>query len=235
MVTAILLVRTRARAAAREAAARDEIAELAAEVDRLTGLLLTEPQVLVSWPPNGDAPDVVGDVATIAGDDDPATSVRVPAPGSRSPTTNGQQPSGQRGPSAKGLRGLCWITTAGRRTRPKGSPSRGGARRDGGSCATPAAPSAGLSRLRHAYETLRGVLDALRMLIEALLAAGGLRDSAGRFAFVNAAYARAVDMTLYQSTPPERRAARAWPGDRAAREGELGAPTAAAATSACRR
>src|SRR5262249_51008241 len=73
VVTAILLVRTRARAAADEAAARDDVAALAAEVDRLTELLLTEPQVVVSWPPNGDAPDIVGNLAAITGDNDPTT------------------------------------------------------------------------------------------------------------------------------------------------------------------
>ena len=51
------------------------VAALAAEVDRLTELLLTEPQVVVSWPPNGDAPDIVGDLAAIAGDNDPTTRV----------------------------------------------------------------------------------------------------------------------------------------------------------------
>src|SRR5690348_18280591 len=50
VVTSILLVRTRARSAADGGAARGEIAGLKSQVDQLTGLLLSEPHVLVSWP-----------------------------------------------------------------------------------------------------------------------------------------------------------------------------------------
>src|SRR5262249_29421259 len=47
VVTAIVLVRTRTGAAADSAAARDRIAGLKSQVDQLTGLLLSEPHVLV--------------------------------------------------------------------------------------------------------------------------------------------------------------------------------------------
>ena len=69
VITAILLLRTHARAAAIESAARDKIATLTSEVDRLGGLLLSEPLVLVSWPAAADEPDIIGDAATIAGGD----------------------------------------------------------------------------------------------------------------------------------------------------------------------
>ena len=49
VVTSILLVRTRGRAAAAGAAAREKVAGLKSQVDQLTGLLLSEPHVLVSW------------------------------------------------------------------------------------------------------------------------------------------------------------------------------------------
>src|SRR3979490_2847853 len=60
VVTAVLLVRTHARASASEAAARDRIAALKSDVDRLTGLLLSEPQLLVSWPAGRDPAEVHG-------------------------------------------------------------------------------------------------------------------------------------------------------------------------------
>jgi len=52
-VTAIMLVRTRARASAMDAQARADILALKAEVDRVKTLLLSEPQVIVVWTPAG--------------------------------------------------------------------------------------------------------------------------------------------------------------------------------------
>src|SRR5438093_1576991 len=49
VTTAVLLVRTRLRAAAAQAAYRDQIVALRAEGDRFNALLLSEPQILVSW------------------------------------------------------------------------------------------------------------------------------------------------------------------------------------------
>src|SRR5262249_20781873 len=60
-LTAILLVRTRARAERMEAEARVEIMALKAEVDRAKALLLSEPQVIVVWPASGEEPEILGD------------------------------------------------------------------------------------------------------------------------------------------------------------------------------
>ncbi len=49
VVSAITLVRTRLRAASADAAFRDEIMTLKAERDRFNALLISEPQILVSW------------------------------------------------------------------------------------------------------------------------------------------------------------------------------------------
>ncbi len=48
-VTAILLVRTRERLRLERARARAQMAALDGEIDRLYGLLLIEPQVIVAW------------------------------------------------------------------------------------------------------------------------------------------------------------------------------------------
>ena len=44
----------------------DEIGALQAEVDRLKALLLSEPQVLVSWAAAAEQPEILGDTAIIA-------------------------------------------------------------------------------------------------------------------------------------------------------------------------
>ena len=58
VVTAITLLRARARSARLEASSHDEIAALRAGLDRANALLLSEPQVMVDWPAASDEPDV---------------------------------------------------------------------------------------------------------------------------------------------------------------------------------
>src|SRR6266545_2177980 len=56
VVTAIMLVRTRARLAESVAAAHDEIMAARAEADRTNALLRSDPQVLVAWAAAADEP-----------------------------------------------------------------------------------------------------------------------------------------------------------------------------------
>src|SRR5208282_2615345 len=65
VVTAIMLVRTRAISARVEASSRDEIAALRDELDRANALLLSEPQVMVDWPAASDLPSIDGDPAIV--------------------------------------------------------------------------------------------------------------------------------------------------------------------------
>ena len=65
VVAAILLMRTRIRAARSELRLRVEIAALQAQGDRLRALLFAEPQVLVSWAAGDDRPRISGDVALL--------------------------------------------------------------------------------------------------------------------------------------------------------------------------
>ena len=65
VVTSIMLVRTRQRAATAEIAARNEIGKLTAEIDRVNALLLSEPQIVVAWAAGSDEPDIVGDVTIV--------------------------------------------------------------------------------------------------------------------------------------------------------------------------
>ena len=63
---AILLVRTRSRGATREAALRNEIINLKANIDRTGTLLHSEPQVLVAWAAADDEPEILGDTTLVA-------------------------------------------------------------------------------------------------------------------------------------------------------------------------
>jgi signal transduction histidine kinase len=71
VVAAILLMRTRIRAARAELRLRVEIAALQAQGDRLRALLFAEPQVLVSWAAGDDRPRISGDVALLVPADSP--------------------------------------------------------------------------------------------------------------------------------------------------------------------
>ena len=66
VVSAILLMRTRTRAAENDLRLRSEIRALQAENDRSNALLLSEPQVVVSWRAGDDRPQVAGDTALLA-------------------------------------------------------------------------------------------------------------------------------------------------------------------------
>ncbi|MBN9599298.1 MAG: PAS-domain containing protein [Afipia sp.] len=65
VVAAILLMRTRIRAATIESGLRAENQTLQNETDRLRALLFAEPQVLISWAAGEDRPEIGGDVALL--------------------------------------------------------------------------------------------------------------------------------------------------------------------------
>ena len=65
VVTAILLLRTRARLARLETSSHDEITALRTGLDRANALLLSEPQVMVDWPAASDEPTIEGDPAVV--------------------------------------------------------------------------------------------------------------------------------------------------------------------------
>ncbi|KQW19365.1 PAS domain-containing sensor histidine kinase [Afipia sp. Root123D2] len=65
VVAAILLMRTRVRAAKIESQLRAENQTLQSESDRFRALLFAEPQVLISWAAGEDRPDISGDVALL--------------------------------------------------------------------------------------------------------------------------------------------------------------------------
>ena len=189
VITAIMLVRTRARAAAAELAGRGEIASLRAETERLNALLLGEPQVIVSWAAAGDVPDILGDSVFLTGSSSPH---RVLAFGAwLAPERAAALDRAVDALRARGEAFAMSITTlGGKHVEAEGRVIAGravlrlrdasGARRE-------------LAELTARHQQLVGEIDALRTLVEALPAPLWVRDATGHLAFVNSAYARAVE------------------------------------------
>lgn len=71
VVSAISLMRTRARAVENEDRLRGDIQALQAENDRSKALLLSEPQVVVSWRAGDDFPQIAGDASLLLTDGSP--------------------------------------------------------------------------------------------------------------------------------------------------------------------
>jgi signal transduction histidine kinase len=187
--TAILLVRTRARAAADAAAARESVAALKSQVDQLTGLLLSEPQVLVSWPADGDEPQILGDALAIAGNPDHA---QVLAFGAWLAADDAQAMARavERLRAAGESFSRSLTTAAGRQVEAEGRAIAGRAvikLRD------VSGVERKLTEVKAAHAALESWAAALRSLIEALPSPAWLRDRAGRLAYVNTAYAHAVE------------------------------------------
>jgi signal transduction histidine kinase len=188
-VTAILLVRTRARAERMDAQARVEIMALRAEVDRTKALLLSEPQVIVVWPASSDEPEILGDTGIV-------TDVPVPRRALAFGTwlTPAQAQAIERAVEALRARGQGFVmavtTLAGRHIEAEGR----------------ALGNRAILRLRDTSGTMRDLadladrhdrlvreVDTLQSMIEALRYPIWARDGSGRLAFVNAAYVRAVE------------------------------------------
>jgi signal transduction histidine kinase len=72
VVAAILLMRTRVRAARNEAGLHSKIQGLQGEADRYRALLFAEPQVLIAWPAGEDRPQISGDVSSLTSQEQPS-------------------------------------------------------------------------------------------------------------------------------------------------------------------
>ncbi len=189
VLTAILLVRTRARAAQSETTARDQIGALRAEVDRLSALMLGEPQVIVSWPAAGDEPEIVGDLGMIAGVAGPE---RVLAFGTWLEPGKAREMTQRVAALRSAAEGFALrLTTS------DGKPIEAEGRAIGGRAVLRLREVSGarreLAELTARHEQLAQEAASFRTLIDALPTPVWMRDQAGRLAFVNGAYARAVE------------------------------------------
>jgi signal transduction histidine kinase len=189
VTAAFLMQRTRARAAAADASRSDDIIALRAERDRVNTLLLSEPQILVTWAPGATEPDILGDTNLVTGSDLPQ---RVLAFGSWLEPDKAQ--AAEHAVDALRTNGeafsMALMTTAGRAIDAEG-------RAIGGCAVLRLRDVSGLKRelveVNAKYEKLAGSVETLRMLIDTLPAPVWVRDSTGSLVIANAAYARAVE------------------------------------------
>ncbi len=189
VVSAIMLVRVRMRAAAADSGRREEIAALRAAVDRANALLLSEPQVLIAWPIADEVPEIIGDAGAIAPVErelgilafrtwlEPAEAAAI----ERAVERLRAQGEG----FAMGL-----STAAGRYVEAEG-------RVVGGRAVLRLRDASGtkrsLAEVARRHQALKNEVEGLRALIDALPHPVWTRDASGRIVFANSAYARAVD------------------------------------------
>jgi signal transduction histidine kinase len=189
VVTAIALVRTRLRAAAAENRLRDQIGGLKAERDRVNALLLSEPQILVSWAAADNDPDILGDTTLVTTASLPQ---RVLAFGTWLEPDKAQAMEH----AVDALRAygegfsMPLMTIAGRAIEADG-------RAIGGRAVLRLRDVSGLkgelAEVNARHEKLQGDTESLRLLIEALPTPVWARDIAGSLVFANRAFARAVE------------------------------------------
>jgi signal transduction histidine kinase len=188
VVTAIMLLRTRARATRLEAWSREEFTRLRDELDRANAVILSEPQIVVDWPAGSDEPGIDGDLSALG----VSASHRVLAFGSW--LDAGKASAIEQAVDALRARGEAFSMTL---TTLAGHPIEAQGRAIGGRAVLRLKDARGIKRelvdLVGRYERQSTELAALRALAEKLPSPIWTRDAAGHLTFVNAAYTRAVE------------------------------------------
>lgn len=189
VVTGILLVRTQARAAAAQSAARAQLLAMQDEVDRANALLLSEPQVLFVWAAGSPEPEILGDTALV-------TPVPVPRRALAFGTWLSAEDAAEMDRRVEALRSsgeafrIPLTTLSDRFIEAEGRAIGGravlrlrevtGAKKD-------------LLELTAEHQQLLADVRTLQSLIEALPSPIWARDDNDRLVWVNQAYARAVE------------------------------------------
>jgi signal transduction histidine kinase len=188
-LTAIMLVRGRARMRANAAQARSEIAELRTQADQAMALLNAEPQVLVVWGGANAEPEFVGDATAIAATPIPR---RLLAFGTWLDAE--QATAMERAVTSLRARGEGFVmsltTLAGRHVEADG-------RAVGGRAILRLRDISGIARalaeLQSAHDRLRADIAPLRALLEALPAPIWARNGNAELVWVNPSYVLAVE------------------------------------------
>jgi len=189
VITAILLVRTRARLADTEAAARDEGIAAKAAVDRAYALLLAEPQILVAWAAGSTHPEIIGDPALVAAPGEPQ---RILAFGTWLRPDRAAEM--ERMADALRARGQSFELTV---TTLNGRIVEADGQVIGGRAILRLREVTGvkykLAELEQRHRRQTDEMAALQALIDAMPSPVWTRDDAGKLDFVNAAYVHAVE------------------------------------------
>jgi signal transduction histidine kinase len=195
VVAAILLMRTRVRAARNEARLRSDIQGLQIEADRFRALLFAEPQILISWAAGDNRPEISGDISLLLTQDAKARQPqRILAFGTWLPP----EPALQMDHAVDALREagegfLLNLTTS------SGHAFEAMGRAIGGQAIVRIRELGGLRRelaeanLRH--KALLEETDMLRGLAAAAPWPIWTKHAKGGLGYVNAAYARATEAT----------------------------------------
>jgi signal transduction histidine kinase len=189
VVTAIMLVRTRRRLAEVETAMRDESIGARAAIDRAYALLLSEPQVLVAWSTDLDAPEIIGDPQIVTGS---AAPHRILAFGAwLGPDVARQMEHAVDALRARGVSFAMTVSTLENRAIEAEGQVVGGRAILRLRAVTGVRYE--LAELAARHQKQSDDSAALRALIEALPSPVWARDDAGKLVYVNPAYARAVE------------------------------------------
>ncbi len=189
VISAIMLVRTRARTALERAGYEAEIHALRAAANETSALLLSEPQVLIVWPADGGDPEIIGDEALLLTAQPPEHLLDFDA-------WAGPDAAGALRTAVGELRttgesfAMTLATRHGRQIEASG-------RTIGGRAVLRLRDVSGLKReladLAAEHRNLQRELETVGSLIEALPSPVWVRDQSGRLVFVNKAYAQAVE------------------------------------------
>ena len=186
VLATIALARTR-YGNRRNAVSRDDAMAMQAEIDRLRQLLLSEPQILITWLAASDEPDIIGDTAIVG----PAAP-RVLAFGTWLEPAAAQRMEDSVSHLRSDGRGFTMTLTT-----QSGRPLEAEGRALGGRAILRLRDVSGIESELVAVSTrhdrLAGDLETLKSMLEALPAPVWARDAAGRLIFANSAYARAVE------------------------------------------
>src|SRR5215472_13270920 len=189
LFASVVLLRLRRVADHAETNARDEISSLQADVDRLKALLLSETQILVTWAPNAEHPEILGDVHIVAPGNIPE---RVLAFGTWLEAISARRLEQAVDNLRHNGRGfvLAFTTRAGRPIEAEG-------RAIGGRAVLRLRDVSGIEQelldLATRHDQLLNEVETMKALCESLPAPVWARDNSGELVFVNSAYAQAVE------------------------------------------
>ena len=205
LFTSVVLLRLRRVADHVETSARDEIGSLQADVDRLKALLLSEPQILVTWAANAEHPEVLGDIAMVAPGSNPE---RVLAFGTWLEAIAARRIEQAVDDLRHDGRGFALAFT----TR-DGRPIEAEGRAVGGRAVLRLRDVSGIEQelldLAARHDQLLNDVETMKALFQSLMAPVWVRDNAGQLVFVNSAYARAVEAESTADAVARRFGARA--------------------------
>jgi len=189
LFASLILLHARRSAHRIEADARDEIVALQADADRLKALLLSEPQILVTWTTASEQPEIMGDVTLVTPDDAPG---RVLAFGTWLEAAAARRMEQALDTLRRDGRGFVMTLTT-RAARPIEAEGRA----IGGRAVLRLRDVSGIEQelldLAVRHDQLLSDIETIRGLLDSLPSPTWVRDNAGQLIFVNSAYARAVE------------------------------------------